>query len=82
VVFAQPGFQHQKQSRTNGLAHQHQHNAKTQKTMPEKQESVLAFMASATHRLHRACCQAGVVDTAHLHAWEAIAADLRGHKRV
>jgi hypothetical protein len=36
---AQPGCQHQKQSRTNDLARQDTHNATKEERMTEKQES-------------------------------------------
>jgi hypothetical protein len=39
LVIAQPGFHHQQQSSTNGLACQHQQNATKEGEMTEKQES-------------------------------------------
>jgi hypothetical protein len=49
VVFAPPGFQHRKQSSTNGLLRQDTQNATKEETMPEKQK--LVFTPQATVRM-------------------------------
>jgi hypothetical protein len=43
LVFAQPGFQHRQQSRTNGLARQGKQNATTEENIKRKQGSVFTL---------------------------------------
>jgi hypothetical protein len=52
LVLAQPGFQHQQQSSTNGLARQDKQNATTGEKISEKQESVFTLLGSLTQEMY------------------------------